>query len=260
MPAAYAHYRFGFRVLPELPPQVQSCIRRNRRMYDLGLHGPDFLFFHNPIAKDILFQTGNRIHMMPGSDFFTHASRQLRLAPSESAASYLYGVLTHFALDSVCHPFIQECADSGAVSHMELESELDRHLLELEGKPKPHEVRLTGHIRLDDPRQAQQIAMFYPGVSPEQVARSLKHFRFLLDFCTAPKGARRHLIEKGFFTRLAKDAAMMTCPNPKCAALLPRLDSLIRQAESIAPQMAAQLTAHIRCGKPFGTEFDRIFG
>lgn len=260
MPAAYAHYRFGFRVLPELPPQVQSCIRRNRRMYDLGLHGPDFLFFHNPVAKDALFRIGNRTHMMTGSAFFTHASRQLRLAPSEGAASYLYGVLTHFVLDSVCHPFIQACADAGTVSHMELEAELDRHLLELEGKPKPHEVCLTGHIRLDEPKQSRQIAMFYPGVSPEQTARALKHFRFLLDFCTAPEGPRRYLIEKGVFTRLAKDAAMMTSPNPKCASMLPPLDQRIRQAESLFPRMASQLTAHIRCGKPFGTEFDRIFG
>lgn len=260
MPAAYAHYRFGCRVLPTLSPGVQSCIRRFRRMYDLGLHGPDFLFFHNPLAKDPLFQTGNRTHMMTGRAFFTRAVRQLRMVPSESAASYLYGVLTHFTLDSICHPFIQQCADSGAVSHMALESELDRHLLECDGKPKPHEVCLTGHIRLDDPQQARQIAMFYAGVTADQVAAAMKRFRFLMDFCTAPKGIKRNLIEKGAFSHVARDATMMTHPDPRCASLLPELEDLIRQAEQAMPDMAAQLTANISCGKPFGTEFDRIFG
>ena len=46
MPASYAHYRFGKLLLPNLPSDVRQTIQRFRRMYDLGLQGPDFFFYY----------------------------------------------------------------------------------------------------------------------------------------------------------------------------------------------------------------------
>ena len=51
MTANYAHYRFGKQLLPQLPADVRQCIQRFRRMYDMGLHGPDIFFYHNPLMK-----------------------------------------------------------------------------------------------------------------------------------------------------------------------------------------------------------------
>lgn len=42
MPASYAHYRFGKQVLPALPAEIRQNIQRFRRLYDMGLQGPDF--------------------------------------------------------------------------------------------------------------------------------------------------------------------------------------------------------------------------
>ncbi len=260
MPATYAHYRFGFRTLPQLPAQVRSCIRKHRQMYDLGLHGPDFLFFHHPIADDKCNKLANQIHLTTGRKYFSYGARKLRLQPCESAASYLYGVLAHFALDSVCHPFIDQMSKDGRVSHMEIETELDRFLLELDGKPSPYGGSIARHIQLSSLRQAEEIAMFYPNVTPKQVVRSMKNFRFLVDFCTAPEGLRRRLIEKGVFSRIANEAMMKREADKRCVDITPELKNRYDQAEGLFPRLAQQLSAHLSHNSPFGSEFDLIFG
>ena len=42
MPANYAHYRFGKLVLQEMPPQTKRLVQRFRRLFEVGLYGPDF--------------------------------------------------------------------------------------------------------------------------------------------------------------------------------------------------------------------------
>ncbi len=41
MPSTYAHYRMGAALLPMLPADVRRVIQRFRRLFDVGLHGPD---------------------------------------------------------------------------------------------------------------------------------------------------------------------------------------------------------------------------
>lgn len=48
MPANYAHYRFGVKAIPLLPAEMQRTVRRFRRLYDMGLHGPDLFFSISP--------------------------------------------------------------------------------------------------------------------------------------------------------------------------------------------------------------------
>ena len=51
MPANYAHYRFGKQLLPGMDAETARSIQRFRRLYDMGLHGPDFFFYYNPLIK-----------------------------------------------------------------------------------------------------------------------------------------------------------------------------------------------------------------
>ena len=46
MPSSYAHYRFGTQIIPMMPADVRGPILRQRALFDMGLHGPDFLFYH----------------------------------------------------------------------------------------------------------------------------------------------------------------------------------------------------------------------
>ena len=45
MPSSYAHYRFGKQILAQMPADVKRSIQRFRRMFDMGLQGPDIFFY-----------------------------------------------------------------------------------------------------------------------------------------------------------------------------------------------------------------------
>ena len=47
MPSTYAHRRFGADVLQQLPAALQDQIGKNRALFDVGLHGPDLLFYYH---------------------------------------------------------------------------------------------------------------------------------------------------------------------------------------------------------------------
>ena len=46
MPSTYAHRRFGVNVLEHLPDELRAQLEQNRELYDIGLHGPDLLFYY----------------------------------------------------------------------------------------------------------------------------------------------------------------------------------------------------------------------
>ena len=43
MPTTYAHDRFGREVYEQLPANLKKIIRENKKLYLIGLHGPDYL-------------------------------------------------------------------------------------------------------------------------------------------------------------------------------------------------------------------------
>ena len=261
MPACYAHYRFGFRVLPRLEPELAALIRRNRQMYDLGLHGPDFFFYYNPFASRNRFnRLGSEIHRLTGREFFSRAARSLKLEPNETAAAYLYGVLAHFALDSACHPYVNGKAAEKEVGHIELETEFDRFLLELDCKPSPHEQDIFHHIRLEKKSDAVQIARFYPKTTPHQVMTCFRNMRVLGHAVTAPEGWRRQLIGSGAVGNTANESMMTIGPNLRCKELIPELFRRYSQAERGFPDLARQLSLHMTRSEKLGESFDLIFG
>ena len=49
MPSTYAHFRFGQEVYKELLPKCRTVIDAFRPLYDIGLHGPDILFYYHAL-------------------------------------------------------------------------------------------------------------------------------------------------------------------------------------------------------------------
>ena len=95
MPSDYAHYRFGGMVVDSLPAQQKRSIQRFRRLFDVGLHGPDLLFYYNPFWGNPLGQLGSQFHQKTGREFFETACAALKASPSEAGTAYLYGLLGH---------------------------------------------------------------------------------------------------------------------------------------------------------------------
>ena len=108
MPSTYAHRRFGANVLDHLPAPLRKKLEAHRELYDIGLHGPDLLFYYHAEKSTPVAALGNAMHDEPGRTFFDRARRVVHEeADREAALAYALGFVCHFALDSTCHPIVE---------------------------------------------------------------------------------------------------------------------------------------------------------
>lgn len=259
MPSTYAHYRFGTELLPSMPADVRRTIQRFRRLYDVGLHGPDIFFYHTSLIKTANSFLGIKYHDQTGQEFFGRVCRLARLERSEASLSYLYGVLTHYCLDSALHPLISDRATVGLTS-LEIETEFDRFLLEKDGKNPPHAQDFSPHLKLT-PGEWETVAKFYPPANANLVKESLQKMAAFLKLLAAPEGAKRLVVSKGIGLLGGELAgAVMTLgPNPKCAHLDPELMDCYDAAVAKFPELLRQLQAHITYNATLEKEFIDVF-
>lgn len=261
MPSTYAHYRMGVALLPTMPADTRRTIQRFRRLYDVGLHGPDIFYYRTPLLRTGAGFLGIRFHEQTGQEFFQRVCRVVRLERSEAALAYLYGVLCHYCLDSVCHPFVTEQAQQGKATHVQIETEFDRFLLEKDGRIPPHAQDLSPHMQLT-PGECETVAKFYPPAGAGNIRDSLRAMAFFTRLLTAPEGAKRTVLTKGIGLAASEFSGMImtTGPDPCCCALDGALAALYEQAVEQFPEMLSQLQAHMTYNAPFGREFEAIFG
>ena len=261
MPAAYAHYRFGAQMLKRMPADVQRMAKRNRHLFDVGLHGPDLFFFYRPVIRTKTGRLGHKFHMQTGREFFSRVCRNLRLDPSEAGQAYLYGVLCHYALDAHCHPLVVQADWEGPVTHARIEGEFDRFLMELDGIHPPEEMRLTKHLVLRDSERGT-VSRFYPGTDKGVIGESLRGMANIRKIMELPKGPLRTAVIKTMGTGSAtfRDMVIREEPDVNCRHLnLPLLEKY-QQAAREFPDMLVQVGAHLAYNAPLGDEFSPIFG
>jgi hypothetical protein len=256
MPSVYAHYRFGAQLLSQLPPPIQRNISRFRQLYDVGLQGPDILYFL-PGGKKF----GDKFHQQSGKVFFEHVCRFVRLHPTEATRAYLYGVLAHYALDSLSHPFIHRMAAQGKATHTQIETEFDRFLLDLDGKKPPYLQDLSGHIRLT-PGECETVSGFYHQVSAGSIKKSVDNMATATRLLIIPQSRRRELVGK--LLQIAgpqvSGRLMTVRPNRSCSNLDPSLLRLYEMAMDRYPVLLEQVRSHLRHNAPLGTDFSVPFG
>lgn len=130
MPTTYAHYKFGKEVTGALPKQFQKSIESNQELFDIGVHGPDILFYYKVFTTNHVNTTGYELHDQPAYAFFLQASQVIKRSLDQDAArAYIDGFICHFALDSECHKYIEKMIQVSGISHSEIEMEFDRMLL-----------------------------------------------------------------------------------------------------------------------------------
>ena len=254
MPSAYAHHRFGAQLIPLMPADVRGPILRNRTLFNIGVHGPDFLFFHHFLKKTPMYRLGSAYHSQSGSDFFTRFCAHFRQEPSEAAFAYLHGVLAHYCLDSGCHPFIYRMTDDTDLDHGELEVEFDRYLMCLDGIKKPHETSINRHIRLKKADHSL-IAGFYPEISARDTGACIRNMAAAQMLLTIPH-AHGAIVK---FTQLAggntSGKVMTIGPNPKYSHLNEKILSLYDSSLAGFPAYLEQLNHHLAYNAPFGPLF-----
>lgn len=193
MPTTYAHYRFGKDVISTLPRPLEKAVENNRELFDIGLHGPDILFYYQALKSNPVSQQGYELHDKLADEFFLHAADIIANAENTAAArAYIYGFICHFALDSECHKYIEKMIQVSGITHSELEMEFDRFLLE-EDFIRPETYFAAKHIS-PSMENAQVIAPFFEDLPAETVKKSLSSMITYHKLLLAPKAAKRKFL------------------------------------------------------------------
>lgn len=274
MPTTYAHYRFGRDVYKHLPKEAQTIIRCHGGLYNIGLHGPDLLFYYKIYKKNPVSSAGFAMHDQPGYEFFRQAAQVMKKrygkrSPKEgfsfltaSRYAYLFGFLCHFALDSNCHPYVESMVRETGITHSEIEAELDRDLMIRDGL-NPMVCRPTSHLR---PKvfYGSIISRFFPGISPGQIVASIRSMRFCCNLL-APSGQKLRFVAlrllKGTpLPVTVRDMIIKERPNPACAPITRELERRYLLAIQDASQLIMNFMEHVEQGTPLDKRLDHTFG
>lgn len=255
MPAKYAHYRFGKQILSAIPAKERQCIQRFRRLFDMGLQGPDIFFYYNPLMKTAVGDLYAAIHGQTGQEFFTRACPQ---ANTEAARAYLYGLLGHYCLDSVCLPFVRKKESSGEARRGELETEFDRYLLEIDGLTPPHNYDLSPHIKLTR-GECVTVAAFYPPATPANVNASVRHMAWAARLLAGTNRKRTEKIVNIPKNQAISDLLMPTEGHERWTRTDSEMLVLYTRALKRYSELLPQLTAYMLSEEPLGEDFGASF-
>ncbi len=109
MPAFSTHYNFAREMMPKLHELADFELNENA-VY-IGTQGPDIFFFHRVLPQwkgKSRRSSGSELHKAKFGDMLEMMRDYCNSASPapDIAKSYAYGMILHYALDSVCHPYV----------------------------------------------------------------------------------------------------------------------------------------------------------
>lgn len=249
MPTSYAHYKFGQEVKNRLSGEVADIVKEYPQLFHLGLHGPDLLFYYNALKKNKVNTTGFGLHEYSGRYVFERAARIIREKNMDKAhQAYIYGFLCHYSLDVSCHGCVNAFDATGIAGHLEIEAELDREMLLRDGKD-PISTILTGHL-VSSRENADVIKDFFPGITTEEIEKTIKDMIFYLNFLVAPGKVKRWFFEKALklVGKYDEFGGLMINLNKNhdCDETVERLLDLYQDAKELAVKLIQEYPLYLR--------------
>lgn len=203
--AGYAtHEIFGREVVEKIEDNViKSFIERYDGIFGVGCQGPDLFLYNLPMhIGNYKKNIGSRMHQEGSSRFFAYLLWNIWNAKDseimEIGLSYFYGVLTHYTLDSMIHPYVYArigydpevsySKKATAGLHHRLESAIDAKMIAVKEDILPSKYQPLACISVNK-RQgdilakllAQTVRKSYRiGIRKENVTSSLKMMRILV--------------------------------------------------------------------------------
>ena len=278
MPTTYAHYKFGKDVIEALPRSLKESIVKNRQLFDIGVHGPDILFYIFSPFKGNVRGTGTGLHKQSSRSFFEHSKEVIKNAPNPVAARvYMYGFITHFVLDSESHKYVEKMIQVSGVHHNEIETEFDAYLLK-EERRNPMVANRTKHLQPSF-KNANVIAPFFSGleiktmpkresgsktITSLDIKRTITSQILFHKILTAKTSGKRKVLN--VLTRLRSDGESIRSliinerPNPKCADYNEILKKVYSAAIPLAVSLIMQYQKYLFQGEPLSERFDLTYG
>ena len=253
MPANYTFHRFGADALRRLPGSVQQPIQRFRRLYNAGLHGTDLFFYFRPMGSASVGNIRGSFAGMTGEEFFSAAAQNLKKNPSEGAAACLYGLLARYCLKSQLAPLFRKALQNEEFHQVELEVELDRYLLGLDGKTPAHQQDISSLLTMTQ-GECVTFAAFFPAATSANVLTAQKKM---------VRWTRRLAAKKRWFAKLLlaftrRDFRHQMMPdhaNHKCMHLDKPMLECYERAMEMYPEMLQRLNLFLKNGTPLGEDF-----
>ena len=111
MPSLITHHVFSEEVYKKLNKNEQKNIEETKIIFNTFAQSHDYLFYcrFNIAKGKYLDDLGHHAHRHKTQNYLINIlknMKQLSLENNSEYLSYLYGSITHYVLDSTCHPFI----------------------------------------------------------------------------------------------------------------------------------------------------------
>lgn len=260
MPASYTHYDFGQVVYNKLSKELKDIVNENRDAYNIGLNGPDILFYYKPLKKNSINALGGEMHKQEASKFFNEAKKHI--LENKDGVPYILGFICHFILDSNCHPYINEAMRASGISHGEIEAELDGRIMR-KNNLCPQEVN-AGHHIIPTKKNARIISQFYHGVNELEIFKALKSVRFYNQLLLCQNELKRRVI-KGGLSKIKGGQSFShmiinVIPNPKCKKIIDKLMMIYEKSIDEAVQIIEEYYINLKNDTPINERFNRNFG
>ncbi len=261
MPSTFAHYHFGNLVLAGLDKEVQEAVSFHKKLFFIGVHGPDILFHFRPVFPNQITSRGHAMHRKDAYDFFAGCRKLVEEScDPEAARAYVLGFICHFALDSTCHGYIEEQVKKIGVSHVEIEMEFDKYLMRQQRlDPLRYDTAASLHADLHGGSVIGPFFHIRAEHARESVA-SMKKFLTMFRIVHGPArwGILRILDAMG---KTEAFAGMFVTKedNPKCIAAVRHLEELLSDAVETGRELVEAYLEYEASGTPLPERFHRTF-
>ena len=263
MPSTYTHYRFGNTVLDALPDDLRDIVKEYRGLYDIGTHGPDIFFYHQPFHNDNINVVGHRMHKETAAKFFNKVKANFVKEDKYQNAmlAYLLGFCSHYCLDLSDHSYIEAKIQKSKVSHTLIEVEYDRYLLVKDGID-PFKKDMAEHLHATK-ENAIVIQKCFDEFKVEEVKSSIKQMIFYVRKLNMKDGFMRNNIFKvmkkmGIYDSFHEQFIGLK-PSSKCMDSNLRLDKLEKEAYALFKELALNLKAFLYNEEELDKRFEHTF-
>ena len=224
MPASYTHQQFGNQVFNHLDDQeIKQIIANNLNYYNIGLQGPDILFFYQPLKTNYVNTLGNQLHQDIARAFFEQAQVIIKENHDERSLAYILGFINHFILDSECHGYVDKTVIAQAIGHYEIERDLDQRMMLLNHQKFNYST--PAHYTINQ-ATAQVIGPFFK-LQPETILEALKSFRRFNKLFACQSPVKRKIVLTGMKLAKAKSYYGMVMTDQTVSAIEENIDVLV---------------------------------
>lgn len=180
MPGFATHYLWGELIKDSLSNELITLINRNIDFYNIGLQGPDILFFYKPIKSNIVTKLGNDIHKTG----LINTLNRYKGVKDEKLLSYILGYTVHFLIDTKIHPIVNRYCHNFN-EHILFESGLDYYTIEKYTNVKSNKYKKHKLVN-DSIDYEKNIKVFYDELEIGQVNKSIYDMKFYFRFLYSP--------------------------------------------------------------------------